>query len=405
MMPDFFSNLFDFINRQDNHVVILAVYLFVAAGIVFLRIIANTRFNTALHFFKRDAKELKTRDDVKNIRNTLLRQCVAAYKQVADKAVTRIPAAQLIERQVDNLRFAGWRYSSISTFVEGFETGLLWMGVLLAFVFNDFAHVYGILAVFVFVLLKICAAVFDFRATRVKLNDEILIYIEREVGRFYASDSGGAVLRLKTELLEAQNRQTDTLSAALTQLTAALTDNAKNLGKVISDTTKDIHTQIAEAINTKLITMNEGFDKISQGWAHSLTQAATVQTAINNSAASMDKASGKLLSSAELLASHLQGHSNALSEQLLQLVRAVESVKEAQENLSLLSRYIERNQTTLETALTSYETSLQNLAQSLGDGIGAFINLHAQTSAQAVNDALRGNLEKIMSMSQRGAGT
>ncbi|MCL2498726.1 MAG: hypothetical protein FWE90_00140 [Defluviitaleaceae bacterium] len=398
----FFTRIFETLNRQDNHVVILAVYLLVAFGCAFLRIVAKIRFSGALLAFYKDAKELKNRDDVKKFRNILLRNTVAAYKQAADKAVARIPTAQLIERQVDNLRFAGWRYSSLASVVEGFEIGLLWIGILLAVIFNEYAHVYGVCAVIAFILLKILAAVFDFRGARARLCEEMLIYIEREIGRFYASDTGGAILRLKSELVEAQGRQTEALTAALAQLTTALSDNAKSLGKSIIETTKGINTQIAEAINEKLTKMNEDFDKSAKSWEKSLSEAAVVQTAINHSAVGIDKASGKLQSAAELLSSHLQGHSNALSEQLIQLVRAVESIKEMQETLSQQTQYIDLNQITLETALTSYEASLQNLAQNLGDGLGAFINLHAQSSAQAVNDALRGNLERIMQLSQRG---
>ncbi|MCL2203900.1 MAG: hypothetical protein FWB88_08175 [Defluviitaleaceae bacterium] len=398
MILDIFNDLFDLLNRQDNHVIILAVYLCIAAGVALLRILAKARFGAALLAFRRDAKEIKNRDDVKKFKNALLRRTVAAYKQVADRAVSRIPTVQLIERQVDGIHFAGWRYSGMAFFVEGLESGLLWVGVLLAVIFNDFAHVYGIVTVATFLLLRFVAAFFDFRAARAVLCDELLIYIERELGRFYASDSGGAVLRLKTELTEAQNRQTEVLSTALAQLTAALTANTASLGKTIAETTKGINTQIAQAIDEKLVDMNETLCATTQSWERSLAEATTIQNAINGSADSVAKASGRLQSAAELLATHMQGHSNALSDQLLQLVRAIDTVKSQHETIAQQSQYIEQNQQTLEKALVSYEASLQNLAQNLGDSLGAFVNLHAHTSAQAVNDALRNNIEKIIQL-------
>jgi hypothetical protein len=405
MIFDFFTDLFDLLNRQYNNVFIMLVYLGVAAGVVLLRIMAKVRFGAALLAFRQDARDLTNRDDLKKFKNALLRRTVAAYKQVADKAVSRIPTIQIIERHVEGLRVAGWRFGSLAAFVEGIESGLLWVGVLLALIFTTFAHVYGVLAIAVFILIRFFTAVFDFRAARAALCDEMFIYIEREVGRFYVSDSGGAVLRLKNELTEAQNRQSQALTAALERLTVALTENNTQLGKTIAETTKGINTQIAEAIDEKLINMNADLTKSSEAWQKALTEAAAIQAAMNHSASGVDKASGKLQSASELLATHLQGHSNALSDQLTQLVRAVTSVKEAQEALALQSHYIEKNQSTLETALAAYEASLQNITQSLGDGIGAFINLHAQTSAQAVNDALRGNLEKIMQLSQRTDAT
>jgi chromosome segregation ATPase len=256
----------------------------------------------------------------------------------------------------------------------------------------------------VFVLLRLCASLFDFRAARAQLCDDIYIFIEREVGRFYASDAGGAVLRLKNELAEAQHKQTEALTAALKQLTAALGDNATALNNAMLDTTKDINEKIAEAIDEKLVRMADDFAAASAAWQKALTQATAVQNTMNQSAAAIDKAGGKLQSAAELLASHLQGHSNALSEQLVALVRAVEAVKDAQASVTKQGEYIERNQQTLEGSLRAYETALQNLSQSLGESLGAFVNVHAQNSAQAVNDALRNNIERIMQLAQRGGG-
>jgi hypothetical protein len=303
------------------------------------------------------------------------------------------------------MHFAGWRYGGLCAFVEGFEAGLLWVGVLLAVVFSDFAFVYGVAAAGVFLVLRLCASLFDFRAKRALLCDEIYIFIEREVGRFYASDAGGAVLRLKNDLTEALNKQTETLTAALKHLTAALGDNATALNNAILDTTKDINKKIAESIDEKLVRMTDDFAAASAAWQKALTEATTVQTAMNQSAAFVDKAGGKLLSAAELLASHLQGHSNALSEQLVTLVRAVESVKDAQVSLTQQGEYIEVNQKTLDTSLRAYEAALQSLTQSLGESLGAFVNVHAQTSAQTVNDALRGNIEKIMQLASQKGGS
>lgn len=402
MILGFFTQLFEMLNRQENHVIMLAVYLCVVAGVVALRVLARIRYSAAVAAVNREARNLKSRDDVKKIKNTLLRTCVAVYKSVADVAVTRVPTAQIVERQVDKMHFAGWRYGGLTAFVEGFEAGLLWVGVLLALVFNDFAHVYGVAAVAVFVVLRLCASFFDFRALRAQLCDELLIFIEREVGRFYASDTGGAVLRLKNELTDAQHKQTDALTAALTQLTAALADNTTALNNAILDTTKDIHTKIAAAIDEKLIRMTEDFASAAAAWQKSLTEATAVQNTINKTATGIEKAGGKLQSAAELLSVHLQGHSNALSEQLIALVRAVESVKEAQTALTQQGEYIERNQKTLDDTLHAYEAALQNLTQDLGERLGAFVNLHAQNSAQAVNDALRINIEKIMQLARQG---
>jgi chromosome segregation ATPase len=265
-------------------------------------------------------------------------------------------------------------------------------------VFSDVAHVYGVSTVAVFVLLRGGAAFFDFQAARVRLRDNMLIFIEREVGRFYASDAGGAILRLKDEISLFQSKHTESMTAALTQLTKTLHDNSNNLSETIKATTNGIHIEIANAIDEKLVRMTGDFAAAADTWEKSLAEAAKTQTSLNNSTNSIERAAAKLQASAELLGTHLQGHSSALSEQLIALVRAVESVKTAQDAIVSQSEYIEQNQKTLEQALHAYEASLQGAARSLGESLGAFVNLHAERSAHTINDALRGNIEKIMQL-------
>jgi len=110
------------------------------------------------------------------------------------------------------------------------------------------------------------------------------------------------------------------------------------------------------------------------------------------------QASDRLQSAADLLASQMKGHSSATSEQLLALISAIREMKdelqllrETQSAVAAQGAFIEANQKAIETSLHAYETSLQNLTQSVGDGLGAFINLHAQTAAQTINDAIRRN--------------
>jgi len=318
----------------------------------------------------------------------------------------------LVERQVDALHLAGWRYGSVTALVEGFETGLLWVGLLLALVFADFAHVYGVIAVALFLLMRMNAAFFDFKAARAALTDELYIYIEREVGRFYASDAGGAVLRLKTELATATTRQTETLSAAMGILTATLQKNNEALTQTLAEGTATVGQRLAASMDTKLIDMNDALQATVEQWQQALAQSATAQAAMNDTADRTAQASLRLQTAGELLAKHLQGHSGAMSEQLIALVTAVQAVQQAitqlgtqQEALAAQAVYIERNQHGLETSLAAYESALQGLTQSLGDSLGAFIRLHGQSSAQIVADALKNNVEKFAPAAPTGGTT
>jgi len=420
-MYNFFSNLFETLNYQGNHVVIMSIFFGVAVLTVLLRIFAHIHFRAALISFHNDSKkEIKNLDDLRKLKCALLTKIVVEYKRTADKAVTQVSAPQLVNRQISAMSFLGWRYDGMLTFIVELERAILWIGLILAVVFNEYAFVYGVLAVILFLITRAAAAFFNFHGAREQLGNELLIYIEREVSRFYASDTGGAVLRLKNDLTGAISSMTanlegimKTMSESLSKTASAIgktmTETTASIGKTMTEATKAAGPALAAAMDEKLINMNTKLSHTLESWEGTLTQAVSLQSAMNDTSDRLGQSSLRLQSSAELLSKHLQGHSNALSEQLVTLVTAIESVQGGlgvmtaqQEALVQQSGYIERNQHALETALQAYESSLQGLAQSLGDGLGAFINLHAQSSAQTVNDALKANLDKIMLLASKG---
>jgi len=414
------NDIFEILNSQDSHVVIMAVMIIIATITVLLRIFTHVHFRGVLMSFRKDAKkEIKSLDDLKKLNCALLKKVVAEYKQVADIAVTHAPTGQLVQKHLSQMSFMGWQYDGMLPFIVEMERAMLWIGLILAVVFGEFAFVYGMLAIILFLITKVAAAFFNFHGAREQLAGDITIYIEREVGRFYASDTGGAVLRLKNDLTGAVASMTsnlenimgaiaDSLAKTTNSIGKTMADTTKSIGKTMTETTLAVGPALANAMDEKLINMNESLTHTLNSWEKALGEAVSLQTTMNDTSDKLGQSSLRLQSSADLLAKHLQGHSSALSEQLVALVSAIEAVQNGietmntqQEALTHQTSYIERNQQTLEAALQAYESSLQGLTQSLGDGLGAFINLHAQTSAQAVNDALKTNLEKIMQLATR----
>jgi len=398
----------------------MSVFFGIAAFTFLLRILAHIHFRAALLAFRQDAKKpIEKLEDIRKLKSSLLVTSVTEYKRIADKAVTNVPVRQLVNREISNMSFLGWRYDGMLPFVIELERSLLFIGAILAFVFTDYAFVYGILAVVLFLLVRIIAAFFNFNGAKEQLAEEILIYIEREIGRFFATDEGGAILRLKNDLTEAISGMTagmdgvvNTMATTMVETTNAIAttmqDVSTSIERTMSEATSSIGPALASAMDEKMINMNAKLAITLESWKEALTEAVGLQTAMNETSDRIGQSSLKLQSSAELLSKHLQGHSSALSEQLVALVSAIEAIKDGvntlntqQEALLTQSGYIEKNQQALDTSLASYEASLQGLTQSLGDGLGAFITLHAQSSAQTINDALKGNLERIMLLAEK----
>jgi hypothetical protein len=379
-MYAYFNQLFDILNTRDHHVAIMAVYVSLFAAAVLLRIVACMAYRSALLLFRQTAKDIASKDEIKKIKYAPLRKIAAEYIRIADKSVSRIPTSALVDRQVSSMSLVGWRYVSVMPFVEALDIGLVFVGLILTLSFGEYAFMYGALAAAGFVLVRLFAAFFDFRAARDQYADEMLIYVEREIGRYFAADAGGAVLRLKDELAN-----------------AIVTQSA-----VLKDAVDRIGSRMAEAVAERLTGLNNHLAELIAGWEKALSEAGRLQGQANASAEKMQVSSNNLQSASDLLARHLQGHSSAMTEQLSALVSAVESVKESNgkalsvnESLLSQSKYIERNQQALEASLQSYESVLQGLTRSVGDGLGAYFKLNAQNAAQSMNDTLAGNVERI----------
>jgi len=361
----------------------MVVYLAVSVLAIILRVIAHLHYSSAIMAVHMDTrKELTSKADLAKLKNPALRKIVAEYIRAVEHTKTA-SSRPIIERTVAKKSLLGWRYHNVMPLVESLETGLLLVGLILAVTFSDNAFAYGTLTAAVFVITRLNMAFFNARAAQAQLVDDIQIYIERDVSRFFVPASPAAAGFDKKAL--------------------------EDLGHIISTAMKQVSVEfkeataaIAPAIEGRLAVPLEQWKSIAQEMADVSKSVAdsseNLNTATENMVAhaqNITKASEKLTSSCELLGTHMHAHSGALSNQLTALTDAIAQFATQQEALTNQAKYIERNQQTLDATITSYEESLQNLTQSLGDGLGAFVNIHAQTSAQTINDAFKANLDKL----------
>ena len=458
-MNTFLQNMFNALNSEDSQIIIMVFFIAFALAAIVLRIVAHVHFKSTLVAFRQDAKkDFVSKKDVSSIKNGTLRKIVAEYIRSAERAVSAVPTRQIVARQILKKSFAGWKYENIIPFVESIELGLLWLGIALAVAFDEHSFLYGVLAANTFAITRTAVAFFNVNAAREQLIDEIHLFLEREIGRFYATDTSGVVLRLKNDLTEAIANQTvsqketmenighimassidkvattmtntakeigpavagavdmklkgasDTLASTLAKMTTLMDETLTNANETLSKTFASSTTTLEKTSKIATVTLEKTFNvanatisKSFLDWEETIKKATVLQSTMNDTSGRIGHAGTKLQSSSELLATHMHGHSSALSSQLVTLVDAIDAVKEAvshfatqQEALTQQAKYIERNQHTLDASLHSYEDALKGLTQSLGDGLGAFINLHAQTSAQTINDALRTNIDKVL---------
>ena len=388
---------------QYNQVLIVTVFCTFCAALIVIRMISHLHVAGVLALFHRETvREIKNRGEVSKIKNRMLRKVTADYIRVAERAVTNVPTRQIVDRAVSNMSLLGWRYDNLLPFVEAFEAAAIWIGLILALVFTDLAHVYGLIAIASFVLLRFSASLFSVRSIREQLADEMAIYIEREIGRFFAADSGGAILRLKNDLSEALDRQAQSYKTAMENISSSMQSTMKDVSASMIAAANSIGAIIQSGMDENLKNMNKDLGDAFANWEKALNKGAATHEQINISAERISQAGHKLQVASELLASHMQGHSGALSNHLVSLVDSIESLKdgythlaEHQSVLAKQAEYIEKNQESFEKIAASYEAALQKLSSSIGDSIGTYVSVHTAESVKTLSTAIEANIDKL----------
>ena len=402
-MLELFNEMINALAGHDNQVLIVAVFCSFCAALIVIRMVSHLHVASVLALLQRETvREIKNRGEVSKIKNRMLRKVTADYIRVAERAVTNVPTRQIVNRAVSNMSLLGWRYDNLLPFVEAFEAASVWIGLILALIFTELAHVYGLIAIASFVLLRFSASLFSVRSIREQIADETAIYLEREIGRFFAADSGGAILRLKNDLGEALDRQAQAYKTAMENISASMQSTLKEVSANMIAAASSIGTVIEKGMDDNLKNMNKDLGDAFVNWEKALKKGAATHEQINTSAERVTQASHKLQVAAELLATHMQGHSGALSNHLVSLVDSIESLKDGytylaghQNILLKQAEYIEKNQESFEKIAASYEAALQKLSISIGDSIGTFVSVHTAESINTLNAAIDANIDKL----------
>ena len=330
----FFEEIFLILQAQHNNIIVMAVFMALHVLAAVLRAVVFMNYRGQNLWLARElhpARALKTLEDTGDIRNPLLRRIVADYIAAAEKNAPRVPLDAIVNKHVLALSLAGWRYSDISRWIEKLDNSLIFLGLVLALIFPDYVIVYGLLAVSGFMLLKLAAAFLDYDTARQLLTDDIHLYVEREVGQFFAGHTAGAILQFKEEMAEAMDRQSVLLRGAVEKLSADLIPALNNL-ECLADLPKALENM--QQSNNRYAIHHEAF----------MAQAAVIkdiQTALESSLASYETTlQGLIQDMGNGLGTFIQMHGQAVSAGMTEAMQAH------------IARAIEGNQETI-TAMTA----------------------------------------------------
>ncbi|MDR1913011.1 MAG: hypothetical protein LBQ68_00810 [Clostridiales bacterium] len=383
----------------------IALYMFLGLFLltILLRIIVCAGYQTHYAIFNLNAKPITDKTGLEKIRFGILKNIIADYVRTAEKNTSGVHLSAIVRKYILRITFLGWSYTSISRFVTGFELATPFIGLALSLLYSNHDSnnqlMFGLGAVCSFVSLRLFASLFDFEYARDKLEAELIEFVEREVGQFYAGDFATILLRLKHDI------------------SVALRDQATSLSTVITNLEKKLSIAIGDAVTNsfaKIQSLGSSLDKPIAALATTIDKTAEQINKNNESISRFEDITVQLSSVSDNFATNLNTHVTSLSEQFNTIARQIEKlaaasadIQESNENVKKLvsvlqdqSQYIEKNQTALKDALTNYEASLESITQKMGDGFGSIVDYHMSGTYQTLNSGLQGNINKILSSNQ-----
>jgi len=345
----FFEEIFHILQIQQNNIIVMAVYMCIHAVVILLRVgvfFGLRGHNLWMSANLSPAKGLKTLSGAKGIRSGLLRGIVIDYIAAAEKNAPGVPLNHIVDKHVLSLNLFGWRYFGIMNLTNKLENGLIFIGIILALIFAEYSMVYGIIAVAGFVLMKFTASIFDVDSAYAVLKADINIYIEREVGQFFAGHVALAMNRFKEDVSEAIERLNTDFVPVLEKL-SELKDLPKAIesmqesneryilhhdtfaaqSKMLGDNQKTLETSLASyeaTLQNVVLSLGDGMGAFIK--MHGQTAADGLSKALESQISQISASNQETLKAISVLTQQLSNQSKDISTNLRLLHERIEDM-------------------------------------------------------------------------------
>jgi len=414
-MPDFIHNFFaPYGVINPNEQLMLLGLVGAAVLCLLLRIVLVVGYQGQSALVSLFSKEMKSKEDIDALKIGPFARAAKEYVVLGDRGVTRIDTRAIVERNTLKMSFLFWNFKSIETFVTAIEWSILPMGLLFAL----FAETLGrptflVFIVCTFLAARVLASFIDFNVCKNKFITNTVYLLDKEIGRFYASDSAAALTVLQTELKNSMKAQGELLAASIEKMGA---DFSATVAESLNGMTAGVE-RTAEAVvkNTESLLNNMSsytlmLSKPLDDWSKAIAAAGELQAGLNTSLGAINTAisyfastmsgSGTVLSDFK---AELAANTQAVSTQIEQLATALEASRvnsEAFAQRGLVAeeqmQTVRTHQETLEKSIQQYEVSLRDITVQLGESMGKMVDFHLQQSYGALTDGVKESLSRIM---------
>ena len=352
-----FDQLLDFfyaLNNPANVFSAFVAYLGAALIIIIMRVSLFLGYQAQRTIINFNLKPVKTLGELKDARPNILTKTAKDYVSLCESGITTADVKDIAQSNVDRLSFFWWSLSGILRFVEVFERSVVLVGLLLAIIFEPARIAFGLIAVALWLLLCLCAAIFDARLAGERLTSEITTYVSREAAKFFTPDFVASITALRNTLSNAIEIQSDSFASASRAMSESL---SASISTSLGDMSRSIeHTLIRLADADTLLK-----EPLSR-WNEQISSAAQLQSGANQS-----------------------------SERLMHVMTQFSDIAG-----TLAGMLGELEKHSPDKVVREYESTLEDLTRKLGDGFGTILDHHVTNALKELTDGLQDNLSHMV---------
>jgi hypothetical protein len=190
-MPILFPQLYEAFGIYDSvsQTAVQAVLVLCIIAACF-RGFLSIAYQNMFVLFRLQAKAIANKEDIGKIRHGFFARAVKAYVPILEKGAHFVSAKDIVEKEFGRAGFLIFNYKSIGKLIAAFENGLLLISAILAITCPGNSAAVGVL---LFAVMKILAMIFDFETRKEIVVSDIALFIEVEIGQFYAKDTVSAI--------------------------------------------------------------------------------------------------------------------------------------------------------------------------------------------------------------------
>lgn len=403
---ELFQNFFDYFNITDDLLrIFLIIYIISFFVYIILKIMMWFKMKFEVIKLKFSFLEVKDINNIKNTKSRILNKIIKNYINAAQKGIYNVNAESIVNNQIYKMNFIVFNYINIEEFLKGFEYIFLMIGILMWAVY-EYNKALVILSCILFLTAKLIVGIFNSGYLKIRIKNEIVEYIESEIGKFFLNDSASSIHDFKTEMKEIFTEQTKALKDSVLAI-------GENIANAVIVSNNQFNKNIEKSFDS-VKTIDKFFEQPLNDWKQTIEEAAKTQKIFNDNINLMKDTAKIFNDISSNLSENLLKGSNVFNQQSENIVNEIDKLKEIikycndeKENNKIIidslksqMNYINENQNLLKESIQKYEISLENITSKMGDSFESIFKFQLDSVYKEISEFIKDDINNLTQLNK-----